>query len=279
MQRRAFTLVELLVVIAIIGVLVALLLPAVQAAREAARRMQCQNHLKQFGLALHNHHDILKRFPPASQWDGNPDNVLNVNSINAFALLMPYYEQAGLHNLWDFTVNHNHAKNLVAAGTPIKIIACPTRRPAAKCKSPSYLTYAAGDYALSAGTGNVNSADLAELKGLFNINSKIRFADITDGSSNTLAIGDKYVDPKDLNNTDGPTYRWGFHAIRNTISPMNAKSLSPWGNPDATFGSLHTRGSNFVFADGSVQFLAQNINLQAYQWLSNIADGQIAQLP
>ncbi len=111
-KRCGFTLVELLVVMAIIGVLVALLLPAVQAAREAARRMQCQNHLRQFGIALHNYHDVMGKFPPAAAWDGNTNLTAAVTCISAFAILMPYYEQGSLQNLFDFTVNHNHARNI-----------------------------------------------------------------------------------------------------------------------------------------------------------------------
>jgi prepilin-type N-terminal cleavage/methylation domain-containing protein len=269
----AFTLIELLVVIAIIAVLVGLLLPAVQKVREAATRTQCQNNLKQLGLALHGYHDARGHFPPAAEYDGNPDVVAAVNCINAFGLLMPYYEQGNLHNLWDFRVNHNHPNNRAAAGTPLKLLFCPARR-APKVNG----AYAAGDYALSAGTGLITSTSPAELKGVFNANSRVRFADITDGSSNTFAVGEKYVDPADAN-TDGPGYRWGFHASRNTTSPMNGPPLSPWGNPDCTFGSAHQAGSHFLFADGGVRFLPRSINLQAFQWLGDRADGQVAVIP
>jgi len=272
--RSGFTLVELLVVIAIIGVLVALLLPAVQAAREAARRMQCQNHLRQFGLALHNYHDAMGKFPPAAAWDGNTNLTTAVNCISAFAIIMPYYEQQGLQNLWDFKVNHNHANNLPAAGTTLKIMFCPSRRSPMKNGN-----YAAADYALSAGTGYDQTADLEQHKGMFNTNSNIRMADVTDGTSNTFAIGEKFVDAKNRAQTDGPAYRWGYHSTRNTVSPMNRYPLSPWGDADVTFGSQHPTGANFVFADGSVRFLPENINLQLYQWLSNKADGNVAQAP
>jgi len=274
MKPRGFTLVELLVVIAIIGVLVALLLPAVQAAREAARRMQCQNHLKQFGLALHNYHDQIGRFPPAAAWDGNTNLTVAVNCINTFALLMPYYEQDGLHNLWDYGVNHNHARNLPAAGTTLKILFCPSRR-----KPMKNGNYAAGDYAVSSGSGYAQTADKSEHKGIFNTNSNVRMADITDGTSNTFAIGEKFVDLKNAAQTDGPAYRWGYHSTRNTVSPMNRFPLSPWGDADVTFGGKHPGGCNFVFADGGVRFIAETTNLQMFQWLSNKADGQTVQLP
>ena len=273
-ERRGFTLVELLVVIAIIGVLVALLLPAVQAAREAARRMQCQNHLRQFGLALHNYHDVQGKFPPAAAWDGNTNLTVAVNCISAFAILMPYYEQGSLQNLFDFKVNHNHARNIPAAGTTLKIMFCPSRRSPMKNGN-----YAASDYAICAGTGYAQTADAIEHKGLFNTNSNVRMADVTDGTSITFAIGEKFVDWKNRTQTDGPAYRWGFHSTRNTVSPMNRYPLSPWGDADVTFGSQHPTGASFVFVDGSTHFIPQNINLQLYQWLSNKADGNSVQLP
>jgi len=273
-RHAGFTLVELLVVIAIIGVLVALLLPAVQMAREAARRMQCQNHLRQFGLALHNYHDVMGKFPPAAAWDGNTNLTNAVNCISAFAILMPYYEQGNLQTLWDFKVNHNHANNAAAAGTPVKLMFCPSRRNPGKNGA-----YAASDYALSAGTGYDQTATVTEHKGIFNTNSNVRMADVTDGTSNTFAIGEKFVDLKNAAQTDGPAWRWGYHSTRNTVSPMNAYPLSPWGDADVTFGSKHPGGASFVFTDGAVHFLPQNINLLLYQNLSNKADGEVVQVP
>jgi prepilin-type processing-associated H-X9-DG protein len=262
-------------VIAIIGVLVALLLPAVQMARESARRMQCTNHLRQFGLALHNYHDVMGKFPPAAAWDGNTNLTAAVNCISAFAILMPYYEQGNLQAQWDFKVNHNHANNAVPASTPIKLMFCPSRRSPTKNGA-----YAAGDYALSSGSGYDQTANLVEHKGMFNTNSNIRMADVTDGTSNTFAIGEKFVDTKvPGGQTDGPAWRWGYHSTRNTVSPMNAYSLSPWGDADVTFGSKHPGGANFVFTDGAVLFLPQNINLLLYQNLSNKADGEVVQVP
>src|SRR5712671_3528288 len=105
--RRGFTLIELLVVIAIIGILVALLLPAVQAAREAARRMQCGNNTKQLALAMHNYHDVYGSFPPGR----------TSSNISAHAHLLPYIEQGNLYQLVDFSSSYNAASNAAAIGS------------------------------------------------------------------------------------------------------------------------------------------------------------------
>ena len=115
--RRAFTLVELLVVIAIIGVLVALLLPAVQAAREAARRSQCQNHLKQIGLAVHNFEDIYKTLPH-SRYDDRYTWAVEI---------LPFVEQKSLYDQWDLTKNY-YKQNAVARMTTVPVYFCPSRR-------------------------------------------------------------------------------------------------------------------------------------------------------
>ena len=277
--QRAFTLVEPLVVIAIIGVLVGLLLPAVQAAREAARRMQCTNNLKQLGLAMHNYHDTMKVFPSGAIGDGNPNLTLLVNAINGLAFTLPFYEQQNLHRLWDFGSNHNHNNNRVAAATTLPIMRCPSGLSRNLTRNG---LYAVTDYALSAGTGNVNSYDVRDHKGMFNINTKFSFRDMPDGSSNTVLAGDKYVSHRDntiRDQTDSTGWRWGFHSTRNMVSPMNAMPLSPWGNLDVTFGSYHPGGANFVLGDGSVHFLAQTINLRTYQWLGDRADGQVVEFP
>lgn len=278
-RRTAFTLVELLVVIAIIGILVGLLLPAVQAAREAARRMQCSNNLKQLGLSMHNYHDSMRVFPSGAIGDGNPNLTALVNAINGLAFCLPYYEQGALHGLWNFGLNHNHAQNRVPAATNIPMVRCPSGISRERTRNG---LYAVTDYALSSGTGHVNSYDARDHKGMFNINTKFSFRDMPDGSSNTILAGDKYVSHLTTtirDQTDSTGWRWGFHSTRNMTSPMNAMPLSPWGNLDATFGSYHTGGANFVLGDGSVHFFSQSINLRTYQWLGDRADGQVVEFP
>ena len=138
--RAGFTLVELLVVIAIIGVFVSLLLPAVQSAREAARRMSCQNNLRQLGIALHNYHDTLHVFPP---------HQLTDPPRNWITLLLPYIEQGNLHTTYRFDVAWNAAQNQAAVNTPIKILICPSTTGGASRKDQfsATITAAVSDYA------------------------------------------------------------------------------------------------------------------------------------
>src|SRR5688572_27028117 len=127
--REGFTLVELLVVIAIIGVLVALLLPAVQSAREAARRMQCQNNLKQFGLALHNYHDANMAFPPSSVWKQEA-HIAELNSSNLgpnwIIMILPYMEQQSLFDSFDFNFAIPAKENAVPRSTRLAVTLCPS---------------------------------------------------------------------------------------------------------------------------------------------------------
>src|SRR4029078_2182351 len=115
-RRRAFTLVELLVVIAIIGVLVALLLPAVQFARESARRMQCSSNMRQFGVAMHTYHDTMKVLPAG----------IDGKSMSTHAYLLPFMEYSNVHRLIDFSQSTSNASNAVARGTKVPIFNCPS---------------------------------------------------------------------------------------------------------------------------------------------------------
>lgn len=183
-RRAAFTLIELLVVIAIIAVLVALLLPAVQQARESARRTQCKNHLKQFGLALHNYVDPYTAFPPAC--------VLRLNQVSdsysAQARLLPYLEQANLQSLIDFTRSYSLQPQV--AGTRVPMFMCPSEIND-RSNTTAGVTYYPLNYATSFGTWfawspvNGTTGD-----GAFGVNSRFRPADFTDGMTNTVAMAE-----------------------------------------------------------------------------------------
>lgn len=190
LQRRAFTLIELLVVIAIIAVLIALLLPAVQQAREAARRSECRNKLKQFGLALHNYHDTNQRFPGSPMADvydpATPTSLQAWQAWSGVAMLLPYLDQAPLYSSLDFnrywdagTANQNGQRTLIPG---FKCTSDPmaTRRYTANCSPISYC--------LSAGPAS--SWSLARPPGPFSLRSSTRIADIEDGTSNTIFMSE-----------------------------------------------------------------------------------------
>jgi len=237
-SRAAFTLVELLVVITIIGILIALLLPAVQAAREAARRMQCQNHLKQMGLAMHNHlqaHGFFASGGWGWMWTGDPDRGVGKEQPAGWNYaLLPYLELQALHDLGadgdptNFT-NTQRDGALQRDQTPVSMFNCPTRRRAIVYPRPKGMTYhngrqvtksAAFDYA--ANTGDTNPrwyggpSSLAETAtfdwnqngaqgntGISYARSEITVAEVRDGTTNVYMLGEKYQNPD--NYADG----WG----------------------------------------------------------------------
>lgn len=184
LPRRAFTLIELLVVIAIIAVLIALLLPAVQQAREAARRIQCKNNLKQFGLALHNYVDSFTAFPPAC--------VLPLNqvtdSFSAHARILPYVDQASLQSLINFSTSYKQQPQVTQ--TRVSMFLCPSEVNV-QASSIGGLTYTPSNYAVSFGTWFAwNPTTGATSDGAFGVNSKFGPADFSDGLSNTIGIAE-----------------------------------------------------------------------------------------
>ncbi len=198
--RRGFTLIELLVVIAIIAVLIALLLPAVQMAREAARRTQCKNNLKQIGLALHNYENTHRAFPPAS--------VMPLRATfqpwSAHVRLLPYIEQANLANLVDFNKSPQFTQNPIAAKTRVPIYMCPSEINDRERPTPT-VTYYPCNYSFNEGTwfiydptnGNVGD-------GAFHPNKAFRPGDMSDGLSNTLAAAENKAYQPNMWDTNNP---------------------------------------------------------------------------
>ena len=234
MKRRAFTLVELLVVIAIIGILIALLLPAVQAAREAARVLQCKNHLKQLGIAALNHEDAHKHLPTAGwryYWMGDPDSGFGREQPGGvFYNLLPYLELADLHDVGaGESPDQKKLDSRPLIETPVSVLHCPSRRKAAAYPSQSAAVGAAWplcngidhgvgnrtDYAANGGTVRGNPwdpgcidldtvhlstfswPDVSNCDGAVCPVSVVRFADIPDGLTNTILLAEKYLRPED----------------------------------------------------------------------------------
>lgn len=308
--RRAFTLVELLVVIAIIGVLVALLLPAVQSAREAARRMQCTNKLKQIALAAHNIHDSKGAFPNGHRctFTSGSDQVYYANwGIQ----LLPYLEQQALFNLYDDTVPNLHANNKIVRESKCVAYVCPSELLPSRLVTPETQAPTGGSgntafYTSSyKGMGGITVGNDQGWGGfpsevLFNFNQSSgsrgmlhtdwpgspapaeRIACITDGTSNTLFFGERstktrfgrgafWADSFNLYDISyahslPPTLLNDYEACRLKVSNENSCKYG--------WGSFHPNMVTFAFGDGSVRGIPLNINMQVFQYLATIGNGE-----
>ena len=300
-RYHGFTLVELLVVIAIIAMLVTMLLPAVQSAREAARRAQCLNNLKQIGLAVQNFHGARAKVPPARYRDDFP---------SWFALILPFMEGSSEYALWTLERSYYDPVNRAAREALIPSFVCPTRRAprltkeadrdnAADRHSPG----AVGDYAGCAGNDSSpggywdpqsNGAIITSF--LFPLpveehtepyDSKIKFKSITDGLSKTLLAGEKHFPITGLDH-DGSIYNGDnvnhFARAAGRTMPL-ALNLNDTANCDRApgcmgpcschnFGSWHPSSCNFVFLDGHVKAIDVSIDFRILDRLATRADGQ-----
>jgi len=298
MCRKAFTLVELLVVIAIIGILIALLLPAVQAAREAARRMSCTNNMKQIGLGLHMYHDTFHTLPagwrgfdPANgqpHWFGLPGWAWS-------AAILPYMEQTAIYdNLIHLDLPVSDPVNDAARVAAIPIFRCPTDtgettfdlyggEPAVGPVLTYPIRIATGNYIGAFGTIDFHhvcdpsSPDFNGCKGngTFFLNKQVRFADIKDGMSNTLVVGER--SSKLAPSTWVGVVTGGQHGVARVAG---VSSYPP--NSEATpvhyfhnFSSFHPSGTNFLLGDGSVKLIAETIAEETFHALTTRNAGDI----
>jgi prepilin-type N-terminal cleavage/methylation domain-containing protein/prepilin-type processing-associated H-X9-DG protein len=267
---RAFTLVELLVVIAIIGVLIGLLLPAVQAAREAARRMQCSSNLRQLGIAMHNYHDTLGCFPPGFMALTHTGQISGGWAWGVF--LMPFIEQSPLQNELSptrYTLSQviEDPALLPMLQMRLSVFTCPSSpmQPLREFRGGGQQMVSTANYTCCRGFFDYGGATHLNKRnnGVFYAQSGTRIRDITDGTSNTFAIGERTV--LDVHRTDPA--RWpswcgpGGLGIGSTVSSSVAAELNHPSNMHS-FSSHHPGGAMFCFADGSVHFISDTITSQ-----------------
>lgn len=311
-RPRGFTLVELLVVIAIIGILIAMLLPAIQSARETARRNACSNNLMQLILATSSYTQAQQVFPPGVT-DHTQSEIINLpvgEHLSWTVLVMPYLDEAVVYHNVDFSKSVYDPTNALAMEHRVSVLQCPS----------SAIEQVAGHYlrAVSDYVGSYHDVEApirADNNGVLFLNSGIALNDITDGLRYTIVLGEKITTNFDLGWMSGTraTLRNAGHPPLGSTPMMNhrtdlATTIDPylglelggliWDSdngleqmrerlpPEANgglfvggFGSYHSSGCNFAFADGSVQMFAFNVDQEVLQKLANRHDGQLVERP
>ncbi|CAN5441087.1 DUF1559 domain-containing protein [soil metagenome] len=280
--RRGFTLIELLVVIAIISLLVGLLMPAVQKAREAASKLSCANNLKQFGLALANYHNSFDQFPPSR---------LNDYQATWLVLLLPYVEQDNLYAQWNLNATYYDQTDL-ARKTPVKGYYCPSRRgvgaePSVSVSGdyPSFgqgttnVPGALGDYAANIGTTGADYPNpTVPPNGCFQLGPKgIRINAISDGSSNTIMLGEKHVPlgKAGVGWWDCSQYNGDYYLCSTRSGGVGYEVATNLSMVKWAFGSVHIGTVQYGFADGSVHSLNATLPVATMALLCDRADGQV----
>jgi prepilin-type N-terminal cleavage/methylation domain-containing protein len=340
-RKRGFTLIELLVVIAIIAILIGLLLPAVQKVRDAAARTQCQNNLKQIGLACQNYHDANGVLPPAKINSGSAWNKLSnyykdrpfkVYNHTGFVLLLPYIEQNGLFQMFDNTkptcnsswsadyypatgctpsdlANYapgvNGTTNEAMVGYLVKTYVCPgdPGHSPNPMNTAGYWAYAEtngrrSNYLFNCYKATDYTPDYSASRydaGMFGTNGSARFADVTDGLSNTIAVGE--ARQQQCADAFGPRWGSGTHtAVHGYVPDYRFHINYPCGGdpicgsyPPSSYyyklqyawgyGSWHSMGANFVFGDGAVRFLPDTMAFPIFQGMCSIQGGEVITFP
>ena len=308
-RRTAFTLIELLVVIAIIGVLIGLLLPAVQKVREAANRMKCANNFKQLGLAMHNYHDTNSQFPMGAQGLPCPGLSATLPQRTPFLpYLLPYFEQDNVYKLYNFNVGFNNAANTTAIGIKLIVFQCPADDARPQFTGSGGAMDYKGNYGLNWGRWTycdqggpaTNTAPLnvgIQGKAPFGERYGARIAEVSDGTSNTMMWmemlqGRGETAPLDrrgrLWNNDSCGYNVMTRYPPNSTTPdYTLCNNNPEANLPCTQGagdnlnyymgarSRHSGGVNVSLCDGSVRFVASNIDLLTWTALSSQAGGEV----
>jgi prepilin-type N-terminal cleavage/methylation domain-containing protein/prepilin-type processing-associated H-X9-DG protein len=312
MKRNAFTLVELLVVIAIIGILVSLLLPAVQAAREAARRMQCTNNLKQFGLATHNYLSTHSRLPLCLNGTNKP--------LSVHAYLLPFLEQTPLYNLVDFKTSWNSPTNIRALATQVPTFSCPSQPTVGLPSGWAATNYRANQgsqllYRQPPTASSDPNFGMPAPNGVFVSDRSLKIAEITDGTSNTAAFSEhpladfnnarvskfdtfrpgtfpgtpneavQQCAVLDVNNLSyqgvsdvGAPWLQSYHSTTQYfhVAPPNSRScMFPPGRIATIAASYHTGGVVVAMCDGSVDFVSNSIDIQVWRGLGSRDGGEV----
>ncbi len=318
--KTAFTLVELLVVITIIGILISLLLPAVQAAREAARRLQCSNHLKQLALAAHSHHEAHGYLPAGGwgyRWVGDPDRGFGSRQPGGWVYsILPYIEQDALHGLGaGRSASEKKAAAEQLATTPLAVMNCPSRRrPRIYPHNPSTAesnrphnpgidgvrcdridTVAKADYAACGGhswPGTTPGPSTIAAESSFNwpagpmnctgvvcLRREIDFAQVRDGTSNTLMFGEKSVSPDNYATWQAPGDAQpmfiGFDQDVSRQTHARPRQDQPGPTNCYIFGSAHPGGLNMAMGDGSVRNFSYSVDATVWRNLGHRQSGQV----